>query len=72
MYVYEHVCKDHTHTVAGLTIGFFVHSVEGFPSQLAVAGHADKAVHVEDLVHGSAACSLTNHILPTASTTAWR
>lgn len=60
--------KDHTHNVARLTVSLLVHSVEGFASQLAAAGHAHKAVHMEDLIHGSAASAFTNHILPTART----
>lgn len=64
--------RDHTYNVTRLTVGFLVHSIEGLPPQLAVAGHADEAVHMEDLVHGGAARSLSHHILATASTSTWR
>lgn len=54
--------------VARLTVSLLVHSIEGFASQLAAAGHANKAIHMKDLIHGSAASSFTNHVLPTAGT----
>lgn len=65
------VCtNDHTHNVARLTVSLLLHSIERFPSQLAAAGHAHEAVHMEDLIHGSAASAFTNHVLPTARTAA--
>lgn len=57
-----------TYYVAGLAVGLLVHGIEGLPTQLGVAGHADEAVHVEDLVHGSAASALAHHVLSAAGT----
>lgn len=61
-----------TYDVAGLTVGFLLHSIEGLPSELVAADDARETVHVEDLVHGSASCAFPDHILPTASTAAWK
>ena len=61
-----------TYNVAGLTVGFLLHSVEGLPSELVAADDARETIHVEDLVHGSASCAFPNHIFPTASTAAWK
>lgn len=59
-----------THDVARLTISFFLHGEEGLAAQLGAAGHADEAVHVEDLVHGSAAGAFTYDVLSAARTAA--
>lgn len=56
--------------VAGLTVGFLLHSIEGLPSELVVADDAGETIHVEDLIHGSASCPFPNYIFPTASTAA--
>lgn len=56
--------------VAGLTVGFLLHGVEGLPPELAVADDARETIHMEDLVHGSASCPFPNDIFPTASTAA--
>lgn len=61
-----------THNIARLTVGLLLHGEERLAAQLGVAGHADEAVHVEDLVHGGAAGAFTHHILPTAGTTTCR
>lgn len=61
-----------THNIARLTEGLLLHGEERFAAQLGVAGHADEAVHVEDLVHGGAAGAFAHHILPTAGTTTCR
>lgn len=55
-----------THDVARLTIRFFLHGEEGLATQLGAAGHADKAVDMEDLVHGSAAGAFTYDVLSAA------
>ena len=60
-----------THNIARLTVRLLLHSVEGLATQLGAAGHADKAVHMEDLVHGSAAGAFTHHVLSTAGTAPW-
>lgn len=57
-----------TYNIARLAVGLLLHSVEGFATQLGAAGHADEAVHVEDLVHGSAAGAFTHYVLSTAGT----
>ena len=54
--------------VARLAVCFLLHSVEGLAAQLGAAGHADKAVDMEDLVHGSAAGAFPHHVIPTAGT----
>lgn len=59
-----------THDVARLTIGFFLHGKEGLATQLGAAGHADEAVDMEDLVHGSAAGAFTYHVVSAACTAA--
>lgn len=56
--------------VAGLTVGFLLHSIEGLPTKLVVADDAGETVHMEDLVHGSASCPFPNDVFPTASTAA--
>lgn len=56
--------------VAGLTVGFLLHSIEGLPSKLVATDDAGKTFHVEDLIHGSASCAFSNYIIPTASTAA--
>lgn len=56
--------------VAGLTVGFLLHRIEGLPSELVVADDAGKAIHVEDLIHGGASGSFPDYIFPTASTAA--
>lgn len=61
-----------THNIARLAVGLLLHGEERLAAQLGVAGHADKAVHVEDLVHGGAAGAFTHHVLPTAGTTTCR
>lgn len=60
-----------THHIAGLAVGLLLHGVEGLPAQLAAAGGADEAVHVEDLVHGGAAGALAHHVLPAGGAAAW-
>lgn len=65
-----HVALLQSINVAGLAIGFLLHSVERLPAELVAADDAGETVHVEDLIHGSAACAFPNHILPTASTAA--
>lgn len=60
-----------TYNVARLAVRLLLHSVEGFATQLGAAGHADEAVDMEDLVHGSAAGAFTHYILSTAGTTPW-
>lgn len=64
--------KKVTHNIARLTVGLLLHSEERLASQLGAAGHADKAVDVEDLVHGGAACTLTHYILSAAGTSSCR
>lgn len=59
-----------TYDIARLTESLFLHGKEGLATQLGATGHADEAVHVEDLVHGGAAGSLAHHVLSTASTAA--
>lgn len=61
---------NNTHDVARLTIRFFLHGEEGLATQLGAAGHADEAVHMEDLVHGGAAGAFTYHVLSAACTAA--
>lgn len=61
-----------THDIARLTVGLLLHGEERLAAQLGVAGHADEAVHVEDLVHGGAAGAFTHHVLPTAGTATCR
>lgn len=56
--------------VAGLTVGFLLHGIEGLPSELVVADDARETIHMEDLVHGSASCPFPNDIFPTASAAA--
>lgn len=54
--------------VAGLAVSLLFHSVEGLPAELAVAGDAGKAIHVEDLIHGGASRTFPNYIFTAAST----
>lgn len=61
---------NNTHDVARLTIRFFLHGKERLATQLGAAGHADEAVHMEDLVHGSAAGAFTYDVLSAACTAA--
>lgn len=73
----SHLCKvpeDQiwTYDVAGLTVGFLLHRIEGLPSELVVTDDAGKTIHVEDLIHGSASCTFSYYIFPTASTAAWK
>lgn len=63
--------KETTYDVAGLTEGLLLHGVERLAAQLAAAGHADEAVHVEDLVHGGAAGAFTHHVLSAAGAAPW-
>lgn len=56
--------------VAGLTVSFLFHGIEGLSPELVAADDAGETVHVEDLIHGSASCPFPNDILPTASTAA--
>lgn len=54
--------------VARLAVGLLFYSIEGLATQLGAAGHADKAVNMEDLVHGSAAGAFTHYVLSTVGT----
>lgn len=54
--------------VAGLTVGFLLHGIEGLASELAAAGHAGETLHMENLVHCCAPGAFPDHILPTAGT----
>lgn len=56
--------------IAGLAVGFLLHSVERLPAELVAADDAGETVHVEDLVHGGASGAFPNHIFPTACTAA--
>ena len=58
--------KNSTYDIARLTVGFFLHGKEGLATQLGAAGHADEAVDMEDLVHGSAASPFTHYVLSAA------
>lgn len=58
--------SPNTYDIARLAVGFFLHGKEGLATQLGATGHADKAVDVEDLIHGSAAGTFTYYILPAA------
>ena len=60
-----------THHIAGLAVGLLLHGVEGLSAQLGAAGVAGEAVHMEDLVHGGAACAFAHHVLPTGGASAW-
>lgn len=60
-----------TYNIARLAVGLLLHSVEGLATQLGAAGHADEAVNMEDLVHGSAASAFTHYVLSTAGTAPW-
>lgn len=62
--------KNNTYDIARLTVSLFLHGKEGLATQLGAAGHADEAVDMEDLVHGSAAGTLTYYVLPAACTAA--
>lgn len=62
--------KTNTYDIARLTVSLFLHGKEGLATQLGAAGHADEAVDMEDLVHGSAAGTLTYYVLPAACTAA--
>lgn len=64
--VRDPVC--HTHNIAGFAVSLLLHGIKGLPSELGTTGHADEAVHVEDLVHGGTTRPFTDHILPTART----
>lgn len=59
---------DHTHDIAGFAVSLLFHGIKGLPSELGATGHADEAVHVEDLVHGGTTRPLADYILPTACT----
>lgn len=65
-----HVAPLQSVNVAGLTIGLLLHGIERLSSELVVTDDAGEAIHVEDLIHGSASCPFPNHVLPTASTAA--
>lgn len=62
--------KNNTYDIARLTVSFFLHGKEGLATQLGAAGHADEAVDMEDLVHGSAARTFTYYVLSAACTAA--
>lgn len=59
------------YNIARLTVRLLLHGVEGLATQLGAAGHAHKAVDVEDLIHGGAAGAFSDHVLPTAGTSPW-
>lgn len=59
------------YNIARLTVRFLLHCIERLATQLGAAGHADKAVDMEDLVHSSAAGAFTHHVLSTAGTAPW-
>lgn len=63
--------KKVTYNIARLTVCLLLHSEERLAAQLGAAGHADEAVDMEDLVHGSAACAFTHYVLSTAGTAPW-
>lgn len=63
--------KKVTYNIARLTVRLLLHSEERLAAQLGAAGHADEAVDMEDLVHGSAACAFTHYVLSTAGTAPW-
>lgn len=54
--------------IARLTVCLLLDSKERLATQLGAAGHADKAVNMEDLVHGSAASAFSHYVLSTAGT----
>lgn len=54
--------------IARLTVRLLLHGEERLATQLGAAGHADEAVDMEDLVHGSAAGAFTHYVLSTAGT----
>lgn len=56
--------------VAGLAVRLLLHGIEGLSSELDVADHAGEAIHVKDLVHGSASRPFSNDVFPTAGTAA--
>lgn len=56
--------------VAGLTVGFLLHGVEGLSSELVAADDAGKTIHMEDLIHGGASRPFPDDVFPTASTAA--
>lgn len=60
-----------TYNIARLTVRLLLHGIERLATQLGAAGHADEAVDMEDLVHGSAAGAFTHYILSTAGTAPW-
>lgn len=60
-----------TYNIARLAVSLLLHGVEGLATQLGAAGHADKTVNMEDLVHGGAASAFTHYVLATAGTAPW-
>lgn len=66
--VHKECSAGHTHDIAGFAVSLLFHGIKGLPSELGTTGHADEAVHVEDLVHGGTTRPFTDHILPTART----
>lgn len=62
--------RNNTHNIARLTVCFFLHGKERLATQLGAAGHADEAVDMEDLVHGSAAGTFTYYVLAATCTAA--
>ncbi len=63
--------KKVTHNITRLTVRLLLHSKERLATQLGAADHADEAVNMEDLVHGSAAGAFTHYVLATAGTAPW-
>lgn len=63
--------KGKTYNIARLTVCLLLDSKERLATQLGAAGHADKAVNMEDLVHGSAASAFSHYVLSTAGTAPW-
>lgn len=63
--------EEVTHNIARLTVRLLLHGEERLATQLGAAGHADEAVDVEDLVHGSAASTFTHYVLSTAGAAPW-
>lgn len=60
-----------TYNIARLTVRLLLHGEERLATQLGAAGHADEAVDMEDLIHGSAAGAFTHYVLSTAGTAPW-
>jgi hypothetical protein len=63
-----HVALLQRINVARLTVGFLLHGIERLSSELVVADDAGETIHMEDLIHGGAACTFANYIFSTAST----